>query len=67
MLELKAKFNKKISLKDFDKQIPKLVDNFPKNKKILISLKQTKNNVLVILRENPNPISNKLWEWSKIK
>ena len=67
MLELKVKFNKKISLKEFDKQIPKLVNNFPKNKKILISLKQTKNNVLAILKENPNPSSNKRWEWCEIK
>lgn len=60
-------FDKKISLKEFDKQIPKLVNNFPKNKKILISLKKTKNYVLTILKENPNPISNKRWEWGEIK
>ena len=67
MLELLIKFDKKISLQEFDKQIPKLVNNFPKNKKILISLKKTKNNVLAILKENPNPTSNKRWEWCEIK
>lgn len=66
MKKLLAYFDKKISLQEFDKQIPKLVNNFPKNKKILISLKQTKNNVLAILIENPNPTSNKRWEWSGI-
>ena len=67
MLELRAKFNKNTSIREFDNQIPKLVDNFPKNKKILISLKQTKNNILAILKENPNPTSNKRWEWCEIK
>ena len=67
MKKLLGYFDKKMSLKEFDKQIPKLVNNFPRNKKILINLRQTKNNVLVILKENPNPISNKHWEWSEIK
>ena len=67
MLELLIKFDKKISLKEFDKQIPKLVNNFPKNIKIQINLRQTKNNVIAILKENPNPISNKRWEWCEIK
>jgi len=67
MKKLLVYFDKKISLKEFDKQIPKLVNNFPKNKKILINLRQTKNNVLAILKENPNPTSNKRWEWSEIK
>lgn len=67
MLELLIKFDKKISLKEFDKQIPKLVNNFPKSTKIVISLKQTKNNVIAILKENPNSTSNKRWEWSEIK
>ena len=64
MKKLLAYFDKKISLKEFDKQIPKLVDNFPKNTKIVIGLKQTKNYVLAIFKENPNPTSNKRWEWS---
>ena len=67
MIELKVKFDKKIPLKEFDKQIPKLVNNFPKNKKILINLRQNKNNVLAILIENPNPTSNKRWEWCEFK
>lgn len=64
MKKLLAYFDKNISLDEFDKQIPKLVNNFPKSTKILISLKQNKNNVLAILKENPKPISNKRWEWS---
>ena len=67
MKKLLAYFDKKISLKEFDKQIPKLVNNFPKNKKILISLKKTKNYVLAILKENLKPTSNKRWEWCEIK
>lgn len=64
MKKLLAYFDKKMSLQEFDKQIIKLVDNFPKDKKILINLNETKNNVLTILKENPNPTSNKRWEWS---
>ena len=64
MKKLLAYFDKKISLKEFDKQIPKLVNNFPKSTKIVISLKQNKNTVLAIFKENPKPISNKRWEWS---
>ena len=67
MKKLLAYFDKKISLKEFDKQIPKLVNNFPKNIKIQINLIQTKNNVIAILKENPNPTSNKRWEWCEIK
>ena len=64
MKKLLVYFDKKISLQEFDKQIIKLVDNFSKDKKILINLNETKNNVLAILKENPNPTSNKRWEWS---
>ena len=66
MIELIIKFNKKIKLSEFDKQIAKLVINFPKDKKILISLKETKYYFIAKLKENPNPKSNKLWEWSGI-
>jgi hypothetical protein len=54
VLELKVKF---------DKQIPKLVDNFSKDKKVLNSLKQKKNYFISILKENLNPTLNKSWEW----
>ena len=66
MKKLIAKFNKKIPLQKFDNQIIKLVDNFPKDKKILISLKETKDYFIAKLKENPNPKSNKRWEWSGI-
>ena len=66
MKKLLAYFDKKTSLKEFDKQIPKLVNNFPKSTKIVIILKQTKNNVVAILKENPNPTSNKHWDWGEI-
>ena len=49
--KLLAYFDKKTSLKEFDKEIPKLVNNFPKSTKIVIILKQTKNNVVAILKE----------------
>jgi len=66
VIELIIKFNKKIKLSEFDKQIAKLVINFPKDKKILISLKETKYYFIAKLKENPNPKSNKRWEWSGI-
>ncbi|WP_440634909.1 hypothetical protein [Candidatus Pelagibacter sp. HIMB1746] len=66
MLELEVKFNRKISIKEFDNQIIKLVNNFPKDKKILISLKDTKDYFIAIFKENPNTTTNKRWEWSGI-
>jgi len=66
MLELEVKFNRKISIKEFDNQIIKLVKNFPKDKKILINLKETKDYFIAILKKNPNPTTNKRWEWSGI-
>ena len=49
MKKLLAYFDKNISLDEFDKQIPKLVNNFPKSTQILISLKQ---NVVKQLENN---------------
>jgi hypothetical protein len=66
VIELIIKFNKKIKLSEFDKQIAKLVINFPKDKKILISLKETKDYFIAILKKNPNPTTNKRFEWSGI-
>lgn len=66
MIELIIKFNKKIRLTEFDKQILKLVNIFPKDKKILINLKETKDYFIAILKKNPNPTTNKRWEWSGI-
>ncbi|WP_440928784.1 hypothetical protein [Candidatus Pelagibacter sp.] len=66
MLELEVKFNRKISIREFDNQIIKLVNNFPKDKKILINLKETKDYFIAIFKENPNPTTNKRWEWSGI-
>ncbi len=39
MNELTVKFDKKISLKEFDKQIPKLVENFPSKISLLIKVR----------------------------
>lgn len=63
MKKLIVKFNKKIPLQKFDNQIIKLVNNFPKDKKFLISLKETKDYFIAIFKENPNPTLNKSWEW----
>ena len=62
MLKLEVKFDRKISIREFDEKITKLVDNFTKDKKILIILKETKNYFVAILKESLNPKSNKRWE-----
>ena len=63
MIELKVKFDKKISLKEFDKQIPKLVDNFPSDISVLIKLVVKYNFIEAILKENPNKFAVERWEW----
>ena len=49
MLELKVKFDKKISLREFDNQIPKLVKNFPSKVFVLIKVIVKKNLLFKIL------------------
>ncbi len=63
MKKLLAYLDKRISLQEFDKQIPKLIDNFPKDISILIKVRIKKDFIEVKLSENPNEKSIKRWEW----
>ena len=63
MKKLLAYLDKRISLQEFDNQIPKLIDNFPKDISILIKVRIKKDLIEVKLSENPNKKSIKRWEW----
>ncbi len=63
MKKLLAYLDKRISLQEFDNQIPKLIDNFPKDISILIKVRIKKDFIEVKLSENPNKKSIKRWEW----
>ena len=63
MKELKVKFDKQISIQQFDNQISKLINNFPKYISVLIKLKTKKDFIEVKLSENPDKKSIKRWEW----
>ena len=63
MNELKLRFDKKITLSEFDKQIPKLVDYFPNDISVLIKVRVKADYIEATLTENPNKNSLKRWEW----
>ena len=63
MKRLLAYFDKRISLQEFDNQITKLIDNFPKDISILINVRIKKDFIEAKLSENPNKKSIKRWEW----
>ena len=63
MKELKVKFDRQISIKQFYNQISKLIDNFNKYISVLIKLKTKKDFIDVKLSENPDKKSIKRWEW----
>ncbi len=61
--ELKLKLDKKMSLEEFDKIIPKLVDNFSLEISVLVKVRVKKNYIEVKLVENTNKNAVKRWEW----
>ena len=63
MNELTVKFDKKISLKEFDKQIPKLVENFPSKINLLIKVRIKMDCIFATFKENPNKNATERWEW----
>ena len=63
MNKLTVKFDKKISLKEFDKQIPKLVENFPSKISLLIKVRIKMDCIFATLKENPNKNATDRWEW----
>ena len=63
MKKLIVHFDKKISLQEFDKQIPKLVDIFPSEISVLISVRIKQNYIEACLVKNPRKYSTERWEW----
>lgn len=63
MKQLIEYFDKKISVQEFDKQIPKLVENFPSDISVLIKLRIKEDCIEAILTENPNKNTKERWEW----
>ena len=63
MNELKLRFDKKITLSEFDKQIPKLVDYFPNDISVLIKVRVKADYIEATLMENPNKNALERWEW----
>ncbi len=63
MLELKVRLDKKISLAEFDKQIPNLVDCFPPEISVLLKVRVKNKYIEVTLTKNPNNFANERWEW----
>ena len=61
MNEIKVKFDKKISLKEFDKQIPKLVENFPSKISLLIKVRIKMDCIFATFKENPNKNATERW------
>jgi hypothetical protein len=64
MKQLIEYFDKKISVQEFDKQIPKLVENFPSDISVLIKLRIKEDCIEAILTENPNKNTKERWEWN---
>ena len=64
MKELIAKYDKKISLLDFDKETKKLIENFPPETNILIKVISKIDCVFVSILENSNKDASERVEWS---
>ena len=64
MKELTAKYDKKISLLDFDKETKKLIGNFPSEKNMLIKVISKTDCIFVSIVENPNKEPSERVEWS---
>ena len=63
MKELTAKYDVKITLLDFDKELKKLMKNFPPEIKLLITVIKTESITLSIM-ENPNKDASDRETWS---
>lgn len=64
MKELIAKFDKNISLKDFDKETQKLIRNFPSKKNILIKVLSKTDYIFVSIVENFNKNASERVSWN---
>jgi hypothetical protein len=63
MKELTAKYDVKITLLDFDKELKKLMKNFPPEIKLLITVIKT-DSITVSIMENPNKDASDRETWS---
>ena len=63
MKELTAKYDVKITLLDFDKESKKLMENFPPEIKLLITVIKT-DSITVSIMENPNKDASDRETWS---
>ena len=63
MNKLSAKFNRKISLLEFNKEVKKLLENFSKNQKLLIEVKIEGDNIIANIKENPDQTEPQRWVW----
>ena len=63
MNKLSAKFDRKISLLDFNKEVKKLLENFNQNQKLLIEVKIEGDSIIANVKENPNQIEPQRWIW----
>jgi hypothetical protein len=63
MKKLIAKFDNTIRLTEFDKQIQKLVQNFPVYMSVRVKCRMNSKHVVAILEENPDQNSVERWVW----
>lgn len=63
MNKLSAKFDRKISLLEFNKEVKKLLVNFDKNQKLLIEVKIEGDNIIANVKENPDQTEPQRWVW----
>ena len=64
MKELTAKYDKKISLLDFDKETKKLIENFPPETNILIKVISKTDCIFVSILENSDKNASERVVWS---
>ena len=64
MKELTAKFDENISLKDFDKEIKKLIQNFPSEINVLVKVMSKTDCIFVSIVENFDKTALERVTWS---
>ncbi|OUW02021.1 MAG: hypothetical protein CBD16_04615 [Betaproteobacteria bacterium TMED156] len=69
MKELTAKFDENISLKDFDKEIKKLIQNFPSEINVLVKVMSQTDCIFVSIVENfdKNALERITWSLAGIE
>ena len=69
MKELTAKFDENISLKDFDKEIKKLIQNFPSEINVLVKVMSKTDCIFVSIVENfdKNALERITWNLADIE